>query len=173
MIFALASSAFAAVNVGDKPQFNFKATDGTAITSESVKGKLDLLDFWATWCGPCVREAPHMIELNNKYGPTGLQVVCISLDQDAAALGNGIKQLKLNWPHHQDADGKVSGQFGVDSIPRVVLISPGGEVPKGTKRRSMLRDFVVLLFCLRSSAAPRLPTVLGRCKRISSRIWHW
>jgi thiol-disulfide isomerase/thioredoxin len=128
LVFALASSAFGAVNVGDKPQLNFKATDGTAITSESLKGKLVLLDFWATWCGPCVREAPHMIEVNNKYGPKGLQIVGVSLDQDAAALNNGIKQLKLNWPHHHDADGKVSGQFGVNGIPNVFLISPTGEV---------------------------------------------
>jgi thiol-disulfide isomerase/thioredoxin len=127
-VMVFAASASAAVSVGDKPQLDFKTTDGTQVTSQKLKGKLVLLDFWATWCGPCVREAPHMIQVNTKYGPKGLQIIGVSLDRSAADLDRGVKQLNLTWPQHLDQGGKLSGQFGVNGIPAVFLISPQGEV---------------------------------------------
>lgn len=128
LLVLAAVPALGEVEVGDKPALELKSTDGTSITSENLKGKLVLLDFWATWCGPCVREAPHMVALNQKYGPKGLQIIGISLDRDAAALAKGAKDLKLAWPHHLDVGSRVSGQFGVNGIPHVFLISPKGEV---------------------------------------------
>ena len=125
---ATASSSFAAVNVGDKPELEFKTLDGTAVTSKNLSGKLVLLDFWATWCGPCVAEAPHMVKVNQTYGPRGLQVIGVSLDRDAAALKKGIKDLNFTWPQHLDVGNKVAGQFGVNGIPHVFLVSPQGEV---------------------------------------------
>jgi thiol-disulfide isomerase/thioredoxin len=127
-VVLFAASASAAVSVGDKPQLDFKTTDGTHVTSQKLKGKLVLLDFWATWCGPCVREAPHMIQVNNKYGPKGLQIIGVSLDRSAADLEKGVKQLNLTWPQYLDQGNKLSGQFGVNGIPSVFLISPQGEV---------------------------------------------
>ena len=125
---AMSSSSLAAVNVGDKPQLAFEATDGTNITSESLKGRIVMLDFWATWCGPCVAAAPHMVEVNNKYGPKGLQIIGVSLDRNAGALQKGVKDLNFTWPQYLDAGNKLSGEFGVSGIPHVVLIAPEGQV---------------------------------------------
>ena len=128
LVLAAACPAFAAVGVGDKPRLEFKTTDGAAITSDTLRGKIVMLDFWATWCGPCVAAAPHMVEVNDKYGPKGLQIIGVSLDRNPAALAKGVKELKFTWPQHLDAGGKIAGEFGVDGIPEVVLIAPQGQV---------------------------------------------
>ena len=125
---AASPSVLAAVNVGDKPVLEFKTTDGTTITSHTLKGRIVMLDFWATWCGPCVAAAPHMVEVNNKDGPKGLQIIGVSLDRNAAALQKGIKDLNFSWPQYLDSGNKVAGEFGVNGIPHVVLIAPEGQV---------------------------------------------
>src|SRR5688500_20259321 len=75
-----------AVNVGDKPEISFKAIDGTAVSSEKLKGRIVVVDFWATWCGPCMAMADEMVAINEEYHDKGLQMIGISLDQDRAKL---------------------------------------------------------------------------------------
>lgn len=116
------------LNVGDKPTLKVPAAGGGTIDLEKMKGKLVLIDFWATWCGPCLAEAPHMVEVNNKYGPKGLQVIGISLDQDAAEMAAVAKEKGFTWPQHVDSTNQVSGQFGVNGIPHVYLLGPEGTV---------------------------------------------
>src|SRR5688572_16643635 len=82
-----ASPAGAAVGVGEKPQYNLNlAGGGGQLSSEKLKGKIVLIDFWATWCGPCMAQAPHMVEVNSKYAAKGLQIVGISLDDAAPPM---------------------------------------------------------------------------------------
>lgn len=120
--------AAAAVNVGDKPELSVPLANGGTISLEKLKGKIVLLDFWATWCGPCMAEAPHMVEINQKYGPKGLQIVGISLDDAAEPMLKVAQEKGFSWPQHIDKGGKVSGQFGVTGIPHVFLIGPEGNV---------------------------------------------
>jgi thiol-disulfide isomerase/thioredoxin/phage terminase small subunit len=117
----------AAVNVGDRPQINVRTTEGQDLTLDALRGKLVLLDFWATWCGPCMAEAPHMVETNRTYGPQGLQIVGISLDRSPADLANK-KPAGFTWPQYLDTGGKVASQFGVNGIPHVYLLGPEGQV---------------------------------------------
>lgn len=129
VLLAFASSpALAQVNVGDELDPAFETTDGKKLTSKELKGKLVLLDFWATWCPPCVQAAPHMVALHDKYGDKGLQIIGISLDRDAGALKQGIKELGFTWPQVLDSGGQISGQFGVKGIPSMFLIGPDGKV---------------------------------------------
>jgi len=126
------SAALAAVSVGSKPEMKFhSATTGGDIDLAKLKGKIVVIDFWATWCGPCMAEAGHMVELNQKYAPQGLQMIGVSLDDNAGALKNIVKEKNFTWPQYFDGRGwqnKYAQMFGVDSIPRTFIVGPDGAV---------------------------------------------
>jgi thiol-disulfide isomerase/thioredoxin len=130
-VFVVVSSAPAAVNVGDKPKLEFKAIDGTAVTSEKLKGRIVVVDFWATWCQPCMAMAGEMVELNKQYGDKGLQMIGVSLDQNRAALERVCKEQNFTWPQQFDGkgwDNAIWKQWGERGIPFTVLLSPDGTV---------------------------------------------
>ena len=123
-----AAPAAAAVGVGDTPALRVNAAGGGTIDLAALKGKIVVLDFWATWCGPCMAEAPHMVGLYQKYHEQGLEIIGISLDSSDAVMLPVAKENGLIWPQHVDADKSIRREFGVDSIPRVFVIGPDGQV---------------------------------------------
>jgi peroxiredoxin len=110
--------------------FTMKDMDGKNVRLSDYKGKVILLDFWATWCGPCKFEIPGFVELQEKYGKDGLQVIGVSVDDTVDKLRPFVKQFKMNYPvlqglgHDdvQDAYGPIIG------IPINVLISRDGKI---------------------------------------------
>ncbi len=126
-----AAAAPAGVKVGDKPVINWKTTDGKAVTNAVLKGRIVIVDFWATWCGPCMAEAPHMVKISKDYADKGVSILGVSLDMDPAAIPPVAKAKGFTWP--QVCDGKMwqasqAVAWGVDSIPRTFILSPDGEV---------------------------------------------
>src|SRR3954463_7417824 len=78
--------------------FTMKDVAGKNVTLADFKGKVVLLDFWATWCGPCKVEIPHFIEMQKKYGPQGLQIVGLSMDDDAKPVREFVQKIGINYP---------------------------------------------------------------------------
>ncbi|MQA31768.1 MAG: redoxin domain-containing protein [Luteitalea sp.] len=110
--------------------FTLKDVAGKDVTLSDFKGKVLVVDFWATWCGPCKVEIPHFIEFQDKYGKDGLQIVGISVDDTVDKLEPYVREMKMNYPvlqglgHDdvQDAYGPILG------IPVSVVISRDGKI---------------------------------------------
>lgn len=123
-----------ATAVGQKfTDFEMKDTEGKAVKlSDYVgKGKVVLVDFWASWCPPCRREMPNLVEAYAKYKDKGFEIVGVSLDRDAASWKKGIEELKITWPQMSDLKfWKCEGAqlYAVSSIPHTVLIDGEGTI---------------------------------------------
>jgi len=110
--------------------FTMKDVDNRDVSLSQYKGKVVVLDFWATWCGPCKVEIPHFVEFQEKYGPAGLQIVGISVDDTADKLAPYVSEMKMNYPVLQGLDhDDVQDAFGpIVGIPVSVVISRQGKI---------------------------------------------
>jgi len=117
-----------------------KFTDFSMLTPEGKsvklsdyagKGKIVLVDFWASWCGPCRQEMPNLVSAYAKYKTKGFEIVGVSLDQTGNAWKDGIKQLKITWPQMSDLkywNSEGAKLYAVSSIPHTVLIDKDGTI---------------------------------------------
>jgi peroxiredoxin len=113
------------------PDFNEKDLDGKPLSIAGYKGKLVLIDFWATWCMPCVEELPNVIKTYEKYHDKGLEIIGISLDREEKALKNFISSKGMKWAQYFDGKGwqnKLAAQYGVQSIPATYLLDREGKI---------------------------------------------
>ena len=127
------------------PDFEGTQLDGKALSLTSFKGKVVLVDFWATWCGPCVRELPHVKTAYDKYHGKGFEIVGISLDRERDALEKFIKKNEMSWPQHFDGkawESPVAQKYGVDSIPATFLLDREGNIIAKDLRGEALENAV-------------------------------
>jgi thiol-disulfide isomerase/thioredoxin len=114
------------------PDLNFKDINNQDLKLSSLKGKIVLLDFWASWCRPCRAENPHVVELYKKYKSKGFTVYSVSLDQKREQWINAISKDELIWPNHvSDLQGWRSAAgaiYGINSIPKTFLIDRNGNI---------------------------------------------
>ncbi|MDR0901611.1 MAG: TlpA family protein disulfide reductase [Opitutaceae bacterium] len=110
------------------PDFAVKDTTGAALSVGKYKGRVVLVDFWATWCPPCLEELPRVLAAYQKYNGKGFEVIGISLDQDDATLAKFMEARKLPWPQHRDAKGELAEKYGAMLIPATFLIDREGRV---------------------------------------------
>jgi len=114
------------------PDFSEKDLASQPLSVGKFKGKVVLVDFWATWCGPCVHELPNVIEAYKKYHGQGFEIVGISLDSSREKLDAFLKEHDgMTWPQYFDGKGwgnKVAGRYGVQSIPFTVLVGADGKI---------------------------------------------
>ncbi len=119
--------------MGNPIEIAGQTLDGKEFKIESLKGKVVLVDFWATWCGPCRAEFPNMLEQYDLYHAKGFEIVGISLDEDRDALDEFMKEEKLPWMQLHQNDGSGWGnenalRYGINGIPACFLVDQEGKV---------------------------------------------
>jgi peroxiredoxin len=124
----LAHAADAAGTLRDAPDFTRTDLDGRSIALHSYRGKLVLLNFWATWCGPCLSEIPRFADWQRRYGPAGLQVLGVSMDDGPAPVRAAYRKFHLDYPVVM-GDAQLGALFGgVLGLPCSYLIDGRGHI---------------------------------------------
>lgn len=113
------------------PDFSVTTRDGEYLSLDELKGKVVLLDFWATWCPPCVAATPGLVRLHNKYKDRPFALIGVSLDRDQRAWADYIDEHQMAWPQYLDK-GQVARAFAVQPIPTYILIDHEGVI-RGTR----------------------------------------
>ncbi len=130
---------------GLAPDITMKSHKGRTIKLTKLRGKMVLIDFWASWCGPCRKEMPNVVEAYQKYrkkkfiNGKGFTVFSVSLDRESAAWKQAIKSDAMVWKYHGlDEGNKISNLYGVFSIPSAFLVNGDGEIiAKGAELRGL------------------------------------
>jgi thiol-disulfide isomerase/thioredoxin len=146
LLFTISTLYSLAQEVGEKaPEIELTSNTGKKINLTDLKGKVVLVDFWASWCGPCRRENPNVVEAFSKYHKSkfinakGFEVFSVSLDKNEQAWLEAIKKDNLTWDSHVwDKGGEFAKQYHITSIPMAFLIDGEGKVvAKGESLRGM------------------------------------
>lgn len=127
------ASASTLLKVGDKaPDFSIQDPTGKTITLSSLKGRVVLLDFWASTCMPCRMAHPDLLSVYNTYKTYGFDIFSISLDSKKEAWVNAIKNDQITWPHHgselEGWNSKIAELYGVPALPHSFLIDESGTI---------------------------------------------
>lgn len=127
------------------PEFpaGFKTTDGKDLNLARFKGKVLLVDFWATWCPPCRAEVPNLVKAYKEYNPKGFEIIGISFDEDRSKFDSYIEENKMPWPQYFDGKGwqnEVGPTYGIQSIPTMYLLDKEGKVVTNDLRGDKLEE---------------------------------
>jgi peroxiredoxin len=117
------------VKAGDRaPEFTIKADNGQTVTAKDFGGKLLILNFWATWCAPCINEVPSLNQLQRALGPDGVVVFGVSEDKDAQAYKDFLAKFGVSFLTVRDPSQSIKQKYGTLQIPETYLINRDGKV---------------------------------------------
>lgn len=129
LVLSTLCSVAAAVSTGRAaPDFTLRTLDGPNLRLQEQRGRVVLLNFWATWCGPCRQEMPHLNRLYDKYRAAGFTLLGVNIDDDARNAAGLSTKLGLKFPVLLDTDKKVSHLYDLATMPSTVLIDRDGRV---------------------------------------------
>jgi len=133
--------------VAELPGFVLSDLTGAEQNLQDYKGKVLIVDFWATWCAPCRKEIPDFIALKEEYGEKGLEIIGISLDDSLSELNEFVKANKINYPVlYRDQERKIVDAFGgIKGIPTTFIIDREGKVVRkfvGLREKEVFKDAI-------------------------------
>jgi thiol-disulfide isomerase/thioredoxin len=129
--FLPVSVAKADVDLSKPLDLKFTAVDGRQVDLAKMRGKVVLIDFWATWCPPCKVIAPDILAAYKKYHSEGFEVIGVSVDSDKQGLLDYVKKEGVPWPQYFDGNGidnEITSRFGIEEFPTLWLIDKKGVV---------------------------------------------
>jgi peroxiredoxin len=134
-LLAMAALAVAGVAAGaavtpsaGAPDFTLPSLDGPNLRLQEQRGRVVMINFWATWCGPCRVEMPHLARLYEKYRGSGFTVLAVNIDEDPHKAASLAKQLGMRFPVLLDSEKKVSRLYDLSTMPSTVLVDRDGRV---------------------------------------------
>ena len=135
--------AMTAIVIGKPaPNFSGPTPEGKTISLKETLGKVTIIDFWASWCGPCRAENPSVVALYNEFHPQGLNIIGVSLDKDAKKWKEAIAKDGLVWPHVSNLkfwEDPIAKQYNVQSIPATFILDEKGNIVAKDLRGDALR----------------------------------
>ncbi len=144
--------------LGNKLEIDLETVDGKRIKTEDFAGKFLIVDFFATWCAPCIAEVPRLKTYYDKHHSKGLEIIAISLDDQRDALDKYLETAKLPWPVIHDSapelKDKLQTRFGISALPTVLLVNKEGVVVSLEARGAELVRLMDRLFEAPTPAAP-------------------
>lgn len=111
---------------GAAPDFTLKSNQDKNIRLQDLRGEVVLLNFWASWCGPCRQEMPLMNDIYAEYKDLGFTILAVNVDEDSADANRFLKVVPVDFPVLYDSDSKISEMYQVDAMPTTVLIDRDG-----------------------------------------------
>lgn len=131
------------------PDFTMNDPQGKPIQLSSLRGKVVMIDFWASWCGPCRQENPNVVKVYQQYHDKGFEILGVSLDSDKAEWQQAINHDQLNWLHVSDLqkwDNSAARLYAVNSIPQTYLLDKEGKIiAKGLRSQELAAKLAELL----------------------------
>jgi len=120
---------------GVAPDFTLKSNQGKNIRLEDLRGQVVMLNFWASWCGPCRQEMPLMDEIYKKYEKLGFTILAVNVDEDSADADRFLDAVPVSFPVLYDSESRISELYEVDAMPTTIMIDRDGN------RRFMHRGY--------------------------------
>ena len=110
------------------PAFSLNGRSGQAVSLAQYKGQVVMLNFWASWCGPCRQEMPLLESIYKKYNKLGFTLIGVNVEPDSKAANDWLRETPVSFPVIYDTDGKVSKLYEVGGMPSTVIIDRGGKL---------------------------------------------
>lgn len=125
----IGQSSWAAKSVeGPAPDFTLKSNNGSNLRLSEQRGNVVLINFWASWCGPCRQEMPLLEEIQKKYSRLGFTILGVNVDKDMAKADKILRDIPVTFPVLYDPTGDVSKLFDVDAMPTTIIVDRNGNM---------------------------------------------
>jgi len=125
---------------GNAPQFNLTTDEGHHITPNSFGGKVLVLNFWATWCAPCIQEIPSLDQFQKEFAKDGVVVVAVSVDKNPQRYRSFLQHVHVSFDTARDPDANLSAEYGTFQYPETYIIKDGRVVRKLANAENWLSD---------------------------------
>jgi peroxiredoxin len=128
LVLAACAGVASAIATGPAPDFTLKSMDGPNLRLQEQRGRVVMVNFWATWCGPCRQEMPQLNKLYEKYRGSGFVLLGVNVDDDARNAASVASKIGVKFPVLLDTDKTVSKRYELATMPSTVIIDRDGKV---------------------------------------------